>query len=48
MRIQNMAGAALSYHIGAQSNTSGFLMETEQLLPYFECIEQIKIHFEQL
>ncbi len=37
MRIQNTAGAALFYHIGAQSNTVGLSDIIELLTPYFEC-----------
>jgi hypothetical protein len=42
MRIQNMAGAALFYHVGAQSNTVG-LRDKNRMR-----IEQIRIRFEQL
>jgi hypothetical protein len=37
MRIQNMAGAAPFYHIGALSNTSTLHDEIEQLLSHFKC-----------
>ncbi len=37
MRIPDMAGAALFYHIGPQSYTIGLRDIIELLTPYFEC-----------
>ncbi len=49
MRIQNMAGAALFYHISAQSNTIGLRdINRAALAIFWMRIEQIRIRLEQL
>ncbi len=49
MRIQNMAGAALFDHIGAQSNTIGLRdINRAAHAIFWMRIEQIRIRFEQL
>jgi hypothetical protein len=49
MRIQNMAGAALFYHIGAQSYTIGLRdINRAAHAIFWMRIEQIRIRFEQL
>ncbi len=49
MRIQNVAGTALFYHIGAQSNTVGLRDMNRAAHAIFRMrIEQIRIRFEQL
>jgi hypothetical protein len=49
MLIQTMAGAALFYHIGAQSNTIGLRdINRAAHAIFWMRIEQIRIRFEQL